>query len=1189
MKSILPKLMGILICISISALPAFSQTVLFNTAFNTNSLPAGITTNGALSPTKAQDGICSQGMVQVNAGQFMQVELSSCSMLMVNMKSTSSSARTVTIRYKKDGDTDFSVATTTLSVSTAQSFNLTTLYPVLQSTVPITVRIEPVSGNIQIHDLVAHASTTLSTEANITSFKLPGQIGNEVINAAAGTVAINVPLGTPLTSVVPQSIGVSSQATISPSATTARNFTSPVAYTVTAQDGTTTKTWTVTVSEVASSAKEITAFKLSPDQLGSASINSASGTISVQMPHTAALTSIAPSIFTLSANATVSPSATAAQNFSAPVVYTVTAQDNSTKTWTVNVTKVNPDTVFTTYEAEHAEFTGAINSNHTGFTGTGFINFLSTGDNYITFSVCQRQASTQTAKFVYALATDTTRKGKLFLNDNYVGLLNFAPTTAFNDWKEEVVTLSLVAGINNIKITWDSTDGPNLDKLLLSGAACNSYTLNVTATNGGSVTVSPERASKKYFETENVTLLANSSPSLRFTHWSGDLTGTTNPIIITVPNDKNIVANFEVVPTYKLNVTVNGIGQVQLNPPGGEYAENTVVTATAVPVLGSTFTGWSGDATGNSTSTTITMNAAKNLTASFTSTYTFDFDKVVGFAATSGDNFTGPTSGGQCAADTVTINGPAEFNKLCEALYYRQQAYRNNTTVNGMKKAPLVIMLKQGIYDGTQTLSTNGAKVFGNSMLDIPEQGDLTFMGESNVTFKIGINVKRSWNLIIRNISFQDYYDDGINIGGTATHHVWVDHCTFGHPTTRPVNTEHPDGGCDVKDGASFVTISWCVFRNSWKTSLVGHSDNNGGTDAGRLKVTYINNHFLNTNSRNPRVRFGEVHVLNNLAENVGLYGIVAANSANVFAENNFFLNTRWAMYADRTVTDFKAVFGNNSDGVFTSKTGNYPAFGLKQVGNAYDDSGLPVITAQINPAMLNPGGRSVKFDELNAAAVFNPSSYYTYTPLTAEEVRVIVPMYAGADKVNFTKTCNSTLPASILAFDVKLSEGATKEAKASWTTTNEINTQRFEVERSANGRAFTAIGNAAAANTIGVNNYSFADRAPLQGISYYRLKVVDKDGKFNYSKTISINNKSSFSLAVYPNPAANNLVVTHAKATSGATLRIVTADGRTVTSLQVQQGATITNADITRLAPGNYLLILENGDNRTTTKFMKQ
>lgn len=1188
MNTLASRLISLLtmLLLNIFVLTATAQSILLDHHFNITSLPSGVTSDGIISPTKAADGVCSKGMIQVNSGGFLQADITSCSLFTVNMKSTSSSTRLLTVKYKKDGELAYTTVTTTLPVALAASFNFTTLYPAIVSTIPISVRIEPTNGNIQIHDLYVESGATQSADAEITAFKLPAQTGTEIINSAAGTIAINVPLGTPLGSVMPQSVGLSPQATISPAANTAQNFGVPVVYTVTAQNGTTTKVWTINVTQVASAEKEITGFKLANNQLGNAVINSAAGTIGVTMPNTTNISNLAPVLFTLSANATVNPGAGTPQNFGSPIVYTVTAQDNSTKTWTINVTQVDPNAVFTDYEAEDATFTGAVANTHAGYTGTGFIDFIS-ADNSIVFTVCQQQAGTQTAKFRYALANDTYRKGNLFVNDVFVKLLDFPRTATFTDWVEESASVNLQAGINNIKIAWDTTDGPNLDKLMLTGAACASYTLTVNSTNGGNVSITPARTNNKYFDVETVTLLGENKPALLFSNWTGDLTGNTNPATIAMTADKTITGNFTLVPTYKLNTTINGIGEVTFSPAGGEYAQGTVVTLTATSVLGSVFTGWSGDLSGANPIAQVTMNSIKNVTATFTSTYILDFEKVIGFASMAADGRNIPTNGGQCAPDTLKINGPADFNILCESLYYRQQAYRNNVTTNGMKKAPLVIILKAGIYDGTQTLSVNGAKIFANSMIDIPEQGDLTFMGESNVVFKIGINVKRAYNLLIRNISFQDYYDDGINIGYPETHHIWVDHCTFGHPTTRPADTEHPDGGCDVKDGASYVTISWCIFRNSWKTGLIGHSDNNGATDIGRLKVTFANNYYLNTNSRNPRVRFGEVHVLNNLVQGASLYGIAAANSANVYAENNFYLNTDWPMYADRTVADFKAVYGNNNDNNYTSKTGNYPAVGLKQVGNGYDDSGLPVITAQINPAMLNPGGRSIKFDEFNPGAVFNPAGYYNYTPLTASEVRVIVPLFAGAGKSSFSNSCNP-LPLQWLSFDVYLAQGSKREVRTSWKTTNEINTARFDIETSMNGNDFISIGRVVANNGPGINSYSFVDTNPANGISYYRLKQTDIDGRFTYSKMIAVNNRKSTNLTIYPNPATNKITITHTKAIKGAMFSIMNIHGIAVTTMNATAGSITTAADVSELASGNYLLVYLNGTARTVTKFVK-
>ena len=141
----------------------------------------------------------------------MQVDVTSVGAFRVNMKSTSSGARTVTVKYKKDGAAAFTTANSTLSVSTAASFNFTTLYPEMVSSGPVSVRIEA-AGNIQIHDLYVEGSGTVSNAAEYTEFKLPDQIGSETINSANGTIGINVPQGTSLTSVVPQRIVISPQA-----------------------------------------------------------------------------------------------------------------------------------------------------------------------------------------------------------------------------------------------------------------------------------------------------------------------------------------------------------------------------------------------------------------------------------------------------------------------------------------------------------------------------------------------------------------------------------------------------------------------------------------------------------------------------------------------------------------------------------------------------------------------------------------------------------------------------------------------------------------------------------------------------------------------------------------------------------------------------------------------------------------
>jgi hypothetical protein len=163
---------------------------------------------------------------------------------------------------------------------------------------------------------------------NITSFTFSSPSATGTINNTENTVSITVPFNTPLT-LVP-TVGISG-VSVSPMSNTAQNFSSPVMYTVTADDGS-TKVYTVTVTVAAgSSAKAITAFSIGGTQ---GMINGTS--ISLTLPSGSSRTNLTPSI-TLSPFATISPTANTARNFTNPVMYTVTAQDGSVDEYTVTV------------------------------------------------------------------------------------------------------------------------------------------------------------------------------------------------------------------------------------------------------------------------------------------------------------------------------------------------------------------------------------------------------------------------------------------------------------------------------------------------------------------------------------------------------------------------------------------------------------------------------------------------------------------------------------------------------------------------------------------------------------------------------------------------------------------------------------------------------------------------------------
>jgi hypothetical protein len=182
------------------------------------------------------------------------------------------------------------------------------------------------------------------------------------------------------------------------------------------------------------------------------------------------------------------------------------------------------------------------------------------------------------------------------------------------------------------------------------------------------------------------------------------------------------------------------------------------------------------------------------------------------------------------------------------------------------------------------------------------------------------------------------------------------------------------------------------------------------------------------------------------------------------------------------------------------------------------------------------------------------------------------------------TNYYDATLPVTLTSFKGSLFE---KSVQLSWTSSNEQNVATYTIERSGNSRSFNSIGNITAQN-VDKANYSFVDASPLTGAGYYRLKISDKDGAIKYSGIISINSRKSISAAVFPNPAINNITISHSKAEKGATLIITNTFGQQVRTITVQPGALQTSLAISDLLGGQYMIVFDNNGDRASAKFLK-
>jgi hypothetical protein len=164
-------------------------------------------------------------------------------------------------------------------------------------------------------------------------------------------------------------------------------------------------------------------------------------------------------------------------------------------------------------------------------------------------------------------------------------------------------------------------------------------------------------------------------------------------------------------------------------------------------------------------------------------------------------------------------------------------------------------------------------------------------------------------------------------------------------------------------------------------------------------------------------------------------------------------------------------------------------------------------------------------------------------------------------------------VPLTITKYEVGSKNGAVVN---NWHTANEVNVSHFNVQRSNDGTNFYTIQKTTAKNNS-YNEYSFMDRQPLTGTSYYRLECGDKDGKLTYSKTLSIAvSHKPLAVSIYPNPARGKVNIVSSNSINELTITDLV--GRAVLKKQYNQ-LTYLELDIASLPKGIYLLKVLGND----------
>lgn len=180
-----------------------------------------------------------------------------------------------------------------------------------------------------------------------------------------------------------------------------------------------------------------------------------------------------------------------------------------------------------------------------------------------------------------------------------------------------------------------------------------------------------------------------------------------------------------------------------------------------------------------------------------------------------------------------------------------------------------------------------------------------------------------------------------------------------------------------------------------------------------------------------------------------------------------------------------------------------------------------------------------------------------------------------------------SVLPVKLLSFEA--SKSTNNSVRINWSTIQEINLARFEIERSADGRKWQSIHQLTVpGNSDQVKNYQWVDINPLQGNNYYRLRSVNLDGTYEFSavRTININTKNQFT--IFPNPAKNqvNLQIPIA---SGETAQIELFSAQGIRVMLSKTNSSLINLPVQSFGRGIYQIRVTRNGNAETSRLILQ
>lgn len=237
--------------------------------------------------------------------------------------------------------------------------------------------------------------------------------------------------------------------------------------------------------------------------------------------------------------------------------------------------------------------------------------------------------------------------------------------------------------------------------------------------------------------------------------------------------------------------------------------------------------------------------------------------------------------------------------------------------------------------------------------------------------------------------------------------------------------------------------------------------------------------------------------------------------------------------------------------------------------------------TLSLNEALLGPNGSST----------FSRTFIWTKSGPGAYDVEITDFGCVTATNNDPMTSCFAALPVELTTF---IATPLSITVKIEWNTASEKNSSHYEVERSIDGKMFEKIGIVKSnGNSYSKQSYELIDEKPMIGINYYRLKMVDLDASFEYSKVVSVymnKNRNEKIFTISPNPASDRVTFNLSKDEGAdAAIEIWDITGRLIYLRKLNKDDNLSNIDWNTegVSKGIYFATFTNGGEKSTKKLI--